>query len=34
MNRLALPDTDRLTPEQQAVHDKVVNGPAGGLPAP
>ena len=29
MNRLALPDTDRLTPEQQAVHDKVINGPRG-----
>ena len=29
MKRLALPDTDHLSPEQQAVHDKVVNGPRG-----
>lgn len=29
MPRLDLPDTSNLTPEQQAVHDKVVSGPRG-----
>ena len=34
MTRLPIPNRDDLTPEQRAVHDRILSGPRGGVRGP